>query len=751
MASGAGRGRRARRAPRRCSRRSRPTSVRCSRGFARGARARGRPGRGVPRAAATPSALAARARRRLGRERVRAALIGRVRIALFVTCIGDTIFPEVGRATVRRARAARARGRLPRGADLLRADAPEQRLPRRRPSSLAGGSSSLRRATRPSSRRRRRASGRCARRSRAWTNVFELSELLVQQLGVEDVGASFPARVAYHPTCHSLRVTRVGDAPLRLLRNVRGLELVELAGRRRVLRLRRHVRAQERRHVERDARRQVRRDRGDGRRRSARRSTARACCRSAAGSRGAARASRADPPRRDPRLDVTELSGRSRAPSSRTRSSARTCAHATETIRDKRARVVARAARLGGAARGRARRSRQDVLAHLDHYLVEFEAAVAGGRRAGALGARRGRGERGRHRGRAGARRDEVVKVKSLTTDEIELNDALADAGIHALETDFAELILQLDGDWSSHILVPAIHRNRTEIRDLFARTIAPGLDVGRPARPRRGVARLPARALPRARASASAARTSAIAETGTICVVESEGNGRMCTTLPPVLVIDPRDREARADVRRPRGLPAAAAALVDRRADEPVHVALDRRHRRRRPAGAARRAARQRPHARARATRSAGRRCTASAAAPASTSARSTRAPAGTRTARSTRGRSARSSRRSSTASRTRASLPFASSLCGACYEVCPVKIDIPRVLLHLRAKAVEVKGGFAEGVAMGLAGWAFRSDAASRWRSGSPRRRRGRSLAQRIAAQAAAPALRAGRGRAT
>jgi L-lactate dehydrogenase complex protein LldE len=58
--------------------------------------------------------------------------------------------------------------------------------------------------------------------------VFELSELLVQRLGVEDVGASFPARVAYHPTCHSLRVTNVGDAPLRLLRHVRGLELVPL-------------------------------------------------------------------------------------------------------------------------------------------------------------------------------------------------------------------------------------------------------------------------------------------------------------------------------------------------------------------------------------------------------------------------------------------------------------------------------------------------------------------------------------------
>jgi L-lactate dehydrogenase complex protein LldE len=58
--------------------------------------------------------------------------------------------------------------------------------------------------------------------------VFELSELLVGELGVEDVGAYYPHRVTYHPTCHALRLLRVGDAPLRLLRAVRGLELVEL-------------------------------------------------------------------------------------------------------------------------------------------------------------------------------------------------------------------------------------------------------------------------------------------------------------------------------------------------------------------------------------------------------------------------------------------------------------------------------------------------------------------------------------------
>jgi L-lactate dehydrogenase complex protein LldE len=58
--------------------------------------------------------------------------------------------------------------------------------------------------------------------------VLELSELLVDRLGVEDVGASFPHRVTYHPTCHSLRGLRVGEKPLRLLRAIRGIDLVDL-------------------------------------------------------------------------------------------------------------------------------------------------------------------------------------------------------------------------------------------------------------------------------------------------------------------------------------------------------------------------------------------------------------------------------------------------------------------------------------------------------------------------------------------
>ena len=126
---------------------------------------------------------------------------------------------------------------------------------------------------------------------------------------------------------------------------------------------------------------------------------------------------------------------------------------------------------------------------------------------------------------------DEVVKVKSLTTDEIGLNEALARAGVRAIETDLAELIIQLAGERPSHLLVPAIHKNRTEIRDLFrARFGRPELtdepsDLAEAARIYLREAFL------RAQVAISGANF-AVAETGTVCVVESEGNGRMCTTL---------------------------------------------------------------------------------------------------------------------------------------------------------------------------------------------------------------------------
>jgi L-lactate dehydrogenase complex protein LldF len=130
----------------------------------------------------------------------------------------------------------------------------------------------------------------------------------------------------------------------------------------------------------------------------------------------------------------------------------------------------------------------------------------------------------------------EVVKVKSIATDEIGLNDALAAQGISAIETDLAELILQLSHDRTSHILVPAIHRNRLEIKALFERTITDrelSMDAADITEAAREHLRSKFLSVPVAVSGANFG----VAETGTVAVVESEGNGRMCTTLPRVLV----------------------------------------------------------------------------------------------------------------------------------------------------------------------------------------------------------------------
>jgi L-lactate dehydrogenase complex protein LldE len=149
-----------------------------------------------------------------------------MRIALFATCIGDTVAPEAPRAT----------------ALLLERLGHEVVVPDEQTccGQMHANSGYARDAARLGRRFRDlfapyeavvSPSSSCVgtvRESLGMENVFELSEFLVGRLGVDDVGATFAGRVTYHPTCHSLRVTRVGDAPIRLLRNVRGLEYVEL-------------------------------------------------------------------------------------------------------------------------------------------------------------------------------------------------------------------------------------------------------------------------------------------------------------------------------------------------------------------------------------------------------------------------------------------------------------------------------------------------------------------------------------------
>ncbi len=208
---------------------------------------------------------------------------------------------------------------------------------------------------------------------------------------------------------------------------------------------------------------------------------------------------------------------------------------ATHTIRDKRAAVVGEMPDWE-VLREAGRALKERVLRHLDAYLLELEASVqqAGGHVHWACDAAEANAIVTQIVADHGAR--EVIKVKSLTTDETRLNAALAAKGITAIETDLAELIIQLAGEHSSHILVPAIHKNRAEIRELFLRT----LDVDNLSDDPHELANAARAHLRRKFLSAKVAISGAnfaVAETGTVCVVESEGNGRMCVTLPPVLI----------------------------------------------------------------------------------------------------------------------------------------------------------------------------------------------------------------------
>jgi L-lactate dehydrogenase complex protein LldF len=213
----------------------------------------------------------------------------------------------------------------------------------------------------------------------------------------------------------------------------------------------------------------------------------------------------------------------------------RNLAMATSTIREKRAGVVAELPDWQ-ELRAAGRAIKDASLAALDEQLGALEAAVVAaggvvhwakdGTEACSIVASIARSH--------GV--SEVVKVKSIATDEIRLNEALAAAGIAAIETDLAELIIQLGDDVQSHILVPAIHKNRAEIRDLFARSLGQPELTDEPAALAEA-ARLHLRQkFLDARMGVSGANF-AVAETGTVCVFESEGNGRMCTTLPDVLV----------------------------------------------------------------------------------------------------------------------------------------------------------------------------------------------------------------------
>jgi L-lactate dehydrogenase complex protein LldF len=211
--------------------------------------------------------------------------------------------------------------------------------------------------------------------------------------------------------------------------------------------------------------------------------------------------------------------------------------HATTTIRGKSGRVIAelpdwQELRAAGSA------LKAYTMAHLPELLEQLEENVtaAGGVVHWAADANEANRIVTDLVRQTGERR--VIKVKSMATQEIGLNEALEAAGITPVETDLAELIVQLGDDKPSHILVPAIHRNRSEIREIFLNAM-PGVDPGLTDEPPElaGAARKYLRETFLHTRVAISGANFAIADTGTLAVVESEGNGRMCLTLPDTLI----------------------------------------------------------------------------------------------------------------------------------------------------------------------------------------------------------------------
>ena len=401
----------------------------------------------------------------------------------------------------------------------------------------------------------------------------------------------------------------------------------------------------------------------------------------------------------------------------------RNVGHATQSIRTKRAAAVAECPdweqlRLAGSA------IEQDVLARLPELLEQLERNVT--ERGGVVHWARDADEANRIVTElirsTGA--EEVVKVKSMATQEIGLNEHLLTQGISAVETDLAELIVQLGDDWPSHILVPAIHRNRAEIREIFTRRM-PG--NGPSSDDPHELAMTARRYLREKFLSARVAVSGAnfgVAETGTLAVVESEGNGRMCLTLPETLItvmgiekviptftdlevfmqLLPRSSTAE------RMNPYTSMWTGVHPGDGPreFHLVLLDNGRTRVLADPVGRAA---LHC---------IRCSACLNV----------CPVYERTGGHAYGsvypgpigailspQLTGSLTGPGSHADPNASLPFASTLCGACFDACPVLIDIPSILVHLRAEQVDAdRGGLPSGQDLAMK--------AAAWVMGSPRR---------------------------
>lgn len=293
----------------------------------------------------------------------------------------------------------------------------------------------------------------------------------------------------------------------------------------------------------------------------------------------------------------------------------------------------------------------------------------------------------------------EVVKIKSMATQEINMNEELAKHGIKAWETDLAEMIVQLGHDMPSHIVVPAIHRNRAEIREIFKREMENiPADISTEPRELAEAARRHLRELFLSSKVAISGSNMMIAETGTVTIVESEGNGRMCLTLPETLIsvvgiekIVPSFRDYEVflqllprsatgermnpytsmwtGVREGDGPKEFHLILLDNGRSKVLADSVGRQALHCIRCGACMNVCPVYEHVGGHAYNSIYPGPIGAVLTPQLLGSFDHHDPA--------------------------SSLPYASSLCGACFEACPVKIDIPSALVHLRHKVTEKNRG--------------------------------------------------------
>ena len=311
---------------------------------------------------------------------------------------------------------------------------------------------------------------------------------------------------------------------------------------------------------------------------------------------------------------------------------------------------------------------------------------------------------------------NEVVKIKSMATQEIDLNEALEDAGIAAWETDLAELIVQLGHDRPSHILVPAIHRNRSEVREIFKEEMglwgAPAPDGISDNPPElAGAARVHLREKFLRSKVAVSGGNFIVAETGSLVIVESEGNGRMCLTLPETLIsvvgiekLVPTWEDLEVFLRllprsstgeRMNPYTSIWTGVTPGDGPQDLHVVLLDNGRSKvlsDPVG--------REALRCIRCSACMNVCPVYERVGGHTYGSVYPGPIGAILTPQLRG----------VASKVDKSLPYASSLCGACNDVCPVKIPISDILVHMRNKVVQKKTAHRptiESVIFKLVGW--------------------------------------------